>query len=139
MRRLLSVVIAFFLILTPLLSIAAQWNPAGFASEEVLEFRTSEEGKGEHWSPVWLVVLDGNVYIRLGNRAASRIKANLSSPTIAVRIAGEEFSAVRAEPAPQMAERVATAMADKYWADIVIRFFAHPLTMRLAPAPGHTD
>ena len=32
-----------------------------------------------------------------------------------------------------MAERVAAAMADKYWSDIFVRFFAHPLTLRLKP------
>ena len=32
-----------------------------------------------------------------------------------------------------MAEKVAAAMGDKYWSDVFVRFFSHPLTLRLAP------
>lgn len=135
MRNLLSATIATALVLTSALSAAAEWDPAGFAAQDVLEFRTTEAGEDEHWSPVWLVILDDSVYIRLGDRAANRIRSNITSPNVAVRIAGEEFPAVRAEPAPQMAERVAEAMADKYWSDLFVRYFAHPLTMRLTPSP----
>jgi hypothetical protein len=34
-----------------------------------------------------------------------------------------------------MAGAVATAMADKYWSDVIVRHFDHPLTMRLTPEP----
>ena len=52
-----------------------------------------------------------------------------------VRISGHEFDHVRAEPAPEMAERVAAAMAAKYWSDLLIRFARHPLTVRLSVPP----
>jgi hypothetical protein len=32
-----------------------------------------------------------------------------------------------------MADAVAQAMADKYWSDVFVRFFSHPLTLRLVP------
>ena len=32
-----------------------------------------------------------------------------------------------------IAPEVAAAMADKYWSDIFIRWFPHPLTLRLVP------
>ena len=111
----------------------ADWDPERFAEEGTLELLTVGADQDEHWFPVWLVVLDGEVYIRLGNRAADRIESNTRAPLVSVRIAGEEFASVRAEAVPEMAERVAEAMADKYFIDILIRFFPHPLTMRLVP------
>ena len=58
------------------------------------------------------------------------------SSFVKVRISGHEFDHVRAEPAPEMAERVAAAMAAKYWSDLLIRFARHPLTVRLSvPVP----
>ena len=43
---------------------------------------------------------------------------------------------MRAEPVPEMADRVAGAMAAKYWTDLLVRFSSHTLTVRLsAPAP----
>ncbi len=84
-------------------------------------------------SPVWLVVIDGQVYLRLGSRAAGRIERNTTKPIIKVKVAGEQFDRVRGEPAPEMAERVAAAMGEKYTSDIFVRYFSHPLTLRLVP------
>jgi hypothetical protein len=111
----------------------ADWTPSAFAAEETLEFLTIEDGE-EHWSPVWLVVIDDQVYLRLGGRAAGRYDRNASKPYLKVRIAGQQFDKVLGDPAPAMAEAVAEAMADKYWSDVFIRFFSHPLTLRLTPA-----
>lgn len=112
---------------------SAGWDPERFAEEDTLELMTVDAQAGEHWFYVWLVVLDGQVYVRLGNRAADRIEGNTRRPLVSVRVAGEEFPSVTAEPAPEMAERVAEAMAEKYFIDLFVRFFAHPLTMRLTP------
>jgi hypothetical protein len=109
------------------------WTPEAWADEDTLEMRTTDPGAEPHWSKVWLVVLDGAVYVRLGTRATERIEANTTKPEIGLRIAGQEFARVRGEPAPEMAERVAAAMAEKYTSDVLIRYFAHPLTMRLVP------
>ena len=35
--------------------------------------------------------------------------------------------------APESVEHVAHSMAEKYWSDLIIRHFDHPLTMRLVP------
>lgn len=110
---------------------SAAWDPESFRDVDTLEFLTVGPEEGEHWSPVWLVVLDGQVYIRLGSRAAGRIESNTTAPTLGIKIDGQQFDRVRAEPAPEMADRVAEAMADKYWSDLFVRFFPHPLTMRL--------
>jgi hypothetical protein len=73
------------------------------------------------------------VYIRLGSRAAGRMESNVIKPIVKVRIAGQVFDHVTAEPAPAAAAAVAAAMHDKYWSDVFVRYFDHPLTMRLVP------
>jgi hypothetical protein len=129
MRRLIPVIAA--LTLTAAVA-AADWNPQAFSSENTLEFLTVENGV-EHWSTVWLVVIDGQVYIRLGTRAAGRIEGNATKPYVKIRIAGQTFDKVKAEAVPDMAEPVAKAMGDKYWSDVFVHHFSHPLTMRLTP------
>lgn len=132
MRQLLLALSALALTATPGL---AAWNPAAFSAEETLEFLTTGPSEGEHWSTVWLVVLDGQVYIRLGSRAAARMDENTTKPLVKVRIAGQTFDTVVAEPAPDQAAAVSTAMHAKYWSDVFVQFFNHPLTMRLVPQP----
>jgi len=110
---------------------AAEWNPQAFAKEETLTLRTVGPEEGEYWFPVWLVVIDGQVYVRLGSRAADRVQKNKTAPQLAIKIAGQQFDAVKGEEAPEMADAVAAAMAEKYWSDIFVRFFPHPLTLRL--------
>jgi hypothetical protein len=111
---------------------ASDWDPAAFAAEDVLEF-SSVSAEGEvHWSKVWLVVLEGDVYIRLGNRAVKWVDDNVAAPYMGIRIAGEEFPRVLTEPAPDMADPVAEAMAEKYWFDVFAGMLAHPLTLKLS-------
>lgn len=112
---------------------AAEWNPAAFAKEDTLKLRTNCPGEGEYWFPVWLVVIDGQVYVRLGGRATQRIEGNTSAPFVGVEVAGQRFDHVRGVPAPEQAPKVMAAMADKYWSDILVRYFSHPLTLRLVP------
>lgn len=113
----------------------AGWDPLAWADEDTVELYTVEDGEG-HWSTVWIVVLDGEPYLRLGSRAARRIEENDEAPFVRLRVAGEELERVRAAPAPEKEEAVAKAMAEKYWSDVLIRFVPHPLTVRLVPAGG---
>lgn len=110
-----------------------QWTPGLWVDQDTLELRTTDPGEPPHWSKVWLAVVDDQLYVRLGTRAAGRIERNTGGPEVGVRIAGEEFEQVRVENAPEMAERVAAEIGEKYWSDVVIRFAAHPLTLRLVP------
>ena len=123
--------------LVALLSIAtaarATWDPQAFGKERTLEFLTVGPDEGGHWSTVWLVVIDGQIYIRLGSRATGRIQQNTAKPFVKVRIAGQEFDRVEAQLVPDMTAAVAEAMASKYWSDVLVRHFSHPLTMRLVP------
>jgi len=115
---------------------AAGWTPHDWADASTIELRTTAPGEAAHWFPVWLVVIDDQVYVRLGARAAGRIASNQTAPFVDVRIAGEQFGHLRGVPAPDYAERVANGMGAKYWSDVVIRHFSHPLTLRLVPEPG---
>ena len=110
---------------------AGDWTPATWAGESTIQLRTTAADEGEHWFPVWLVVIDGQVYVRLGTRASGRMERNTTAPYVGVRIAGREFARVHAESAPDYVDRVAQAMAAKYWGDLLIRHMSHPLTMRL--------
>lgn len=112
---------------------AAEWTPETWANESTLRLRTAKEGEGEHWFPVWLVVIDGQLYVRLGTRAAGRVEENTTAPYLGVEVGGQRFDRVRGVPAPEYADRVAEAMADKYTSDIFVRWFSHPLTLRLVP------
>ena len=67
---------------------------------------------------------------------AGRIEKNVAAPYVGVRILGQQFERVRAVPAPDYAERVAKAMAAKYWSDLIVHHFSHPLTLRLVAEPG---
>ena len=112
---------------------AAGWTPRTWTSESTLELRTTAPGEGAHWFPVWLVVLDEQVFVRLGSRAADRLAQNQTAPFVGVRIGGQEFGHVRPVPVPEATGRVAAAMREKYWFDVVARRFDHPLTLRLQP------
>ena len=111
------------------------WTPTAWTGENTVELRTTEPGTAPHWFPVWLAVIDGQMYVRLGSRAAARFDSNATKPIIGVRIAGKTFDRIRGVLAPEMTDRVTAAMRDKYWlqGDIVVRHMNHPYTMRLEP------
>ncbi len=111
------------------------WTPQLFQNESTLQFYTTNSAGEGHWSRVWVVVIDGQPYIRLGSQAASRINGNTDAPYVKIRIGGQEFDHVTAQSAPEMTDKVAAAMHDKYWADILVQYEHHELTMRLVPAP----
>ena len=132
----LSLVAAFGLV-----SVAAakpgddvDWTPQLWGQEDTLQFRTDCPDEGEHWSYVWLVLIDNEVYVRLGSRAAARIDCNKTKPIVAVRISDKlEFPEVEMVPVPEKADEVAQAMAAKYWTVVFIRYMDHPYTMKLVP------
>src|SRR5262245_14426725 len=111
----------------------AGWMPSAWTSENTVELCTTDPGEPMHCFPVWLAVLDGQLYVRLGTRAADRVERSTTKPFLEVGIAGERFPHVRGIPAPEDAGRVADAMAAKYWSDVLVRHMTHPLTLRLVP------
>src|SRR2546427_7926223 len=86
---------------------AAEWKPRAYASESTLDLRTTAPGEGDHWFPVWLVVLDDQVYVRLGTRAAGRVERNTTQPHVGVRIAGQQLDCIQGGAAPGCAPRAA--------------------------------
>lgn len=112
---------------------AAEWTPDRWAAEDTLQFRTECPDEGEYWSYVWVVVLDGDAWVRLGGRAGGRVDCSKTKPFTSVKIGGEEFANVEMVPVPAMADRVAAAMAAKYTTDLFVRYMNHPYTMKLVP------
>ena len=115
--------------------LAPGWNPNAFQDQSTLEIMTVGAKEGEHWSRLWLVVIDGKLYVRLGDRSFERVQKNVASPYVQVKIAEKKFDRVRVEGAPDMAEKVAAAMAGKYFLDVLVRHESHPMTARLVAEP----
>jgi len=113
---------------------AATWDPSAWMERDTLDLETDVPDEEAYWFPVWFVVIDGQMYVRLGSRAAGRVEKSKSKPYLGVRIEGQEFERVEGVPVPEMADAVGRAMAEKYWSDVFVRFFSHPLTLRLVPA-----
>jgi len=109
------------------------WDPAAFRDASTIKIMTTEPDVGEHWSNLWVVVIDGQPYVRLGDRAYGRIQRNTTSPFVKLKVADQEFDKVKVEEMPDMKEKVGAAMADKYWMDMLIRHESHPMVARLVP------
>ena len=90
------------------------WDPAVFRDASTIKIMTTEHDVGEHWSNLWVVVIDRQPYVRLGDRAYRRIQKNSTSPYVKLKVADEEFEKVKVEEMPDMKENVAAAMAEKY-------------------------
>jgi len=106
------------------------WTPARWSDEDTLQLHTTD-ADGPYDFPVWLVVLDDQLYVRLGSRAAKRVEGSTTWPVLGVDVGGRHFARVQAESVPAMADAVSAAMAEKYWSDVFVRFLPHPLTLRL--------
>ena len=111
------------------------WDPNAFRGQSTLEIMTIGTQEGEHWSRLWWVVLDGQVYVQLGDQAFRRVQENFARPYVEVKIADQKFARVRLEAAPDMKGKVAAAMAAKYPRDDVILRQSHPTTVRLVAEP----
>jgi hypothetical protein len=113
------------------------WRPEEWEDGSTLSFQTVGSDYSEQWSTAWYVVLHGDVYVRLGASAADLIEDNIKRPYVKVRIGGQTFADVRADPANDMARTVDEAMADKYPMDFLFRFLPHPMVVRLRAASFH--
>ena len=49
---------------------------------------------------MWLVVVDGQVYVQLADPAFERVMNNFARPYAEVKVAGQKFDRVRLEAAP---------------------------------------
>lgn len=116
------------------------WDPAVLRDASTIKVMTTEPDAGEHWSNLWVVVIDGQPYVRLGDRSYGRIQRNTTKPYVKLKVADQEFDKVKVEEMPDMKDKVAAAMADKYWMDVLIRHESHPMVARLVPeaAPPET-
>ena len=115
--------------------LAPRWDPDAFRGQSTLEIMTIGTEEGEHWTKLWWVVVDGQVYVQLGDPAFKRVLENFARPYVEVKIAGQKFDRVRLEAAPDMKDKVAAAMAAKYPRDDVFLRQSHPTTVRLVAGP----
>jgi hypothetical protein len=111
------------------------WNPDAFRDESTLQIMTTSPEGEEHWSNLWLVVIDHKLYVRLGDRSWDRVQKNKTVPWVKVKVGDKQFDKVLLETAPEMVDRVAAAMAEKYWLDLLIKYEEHPCTARLIAQP----
>ena len=116
------------------------WDPAVFRDASTIKIMTTEPDIGEHWFNLWVVVIDGQPYVRLGDRSYGRLQRNSTKPYVKLKVADQEFDKVKVEEMPDMKDKVGAAMADKYWMDVLIRHESHPMVARLVPeaAPPET-
>ena len=114
-------------------AVAPGWDPASFREDSTLEIMTTEPEAGEHWSKLWLVVIDNQLYVRLGDRAYGRVQRNTTKPYVKLKVGGKEYDKVKLEETPDLKDKVAAAMADKYFMDKLIRYENHPMAARLTP------
>ena len=134
MPRTVVLLLSFLLFTTPGAAAPVPgWTPGAWASEDTLQLTTDRPDEGSYTFPVWLVVVDDQVYVRLGGRAADRVQKSKGAPYVGVMVAGTRFEKVRCEPAPEQVASVAEAMGKKYTSDLLIRYLPHPLTCRLVP------
>jgi hypothetical protein len=113
--------------------VVPRWDSAVFRDASTIKIMTTEPDVGEHWSNLWVVVIDGQPYVRLGDRAYGRIQKNTTSPYVKLKVADLQFDHVKVEEMPEMKEKVAAAMAEKYRLDILVRHESHPMVARLVP------
>jgi len=116
-------------------NLAPGWDPDAFRGQSTLEVMTIGTDEGEHWTWLWWVVVDRQVYVQLGEQAFKRVLRNFAMPYVEVKIAGHKFDRVRLEAAPEMKGQVAAAMSAKYPREAVILRESHPTTVRLVVEP----
>ena len=109
------------------------WDASTFRDASVIQIMTTEPDVGEHWSKLWVVVIDDQPFVRLGSRSYGRVQRNTTSPYIKLKVGDQEFDKVKLEEMPDMKDKVAAAMADKYFMDKLIRYENHPMVARLVP------
>jgi hypothetical protein len=137
-RRVAYVVCMAFVLCVALVIIAkafadtSSWDVDAFRQAGTIQIMTTEPEVGEHWFNLWVVVVDGRPYVRLGDRAYGRIQRNTTSPYVKLKVDGQEFDKVKVEEMPDMRDKVAAAMADKYFMDVLIRHESHPMVARLS-------
>src|SRR5215469_1316410 len=117
-------------------NLVAGWDPDAFRAQRTLQLMTTGAEEGAHWSKLWLVVIDGQLFVRLDARTFERVKENLAGEYVMLKIGDRKFNRVRLEAVPDMSSKVAAAMANKYPMDVLIRHESHPMTARLMAEPS---
>jgi len=111
------------------------WDPDAFNDQSTLQIMTTAPEEGEHWSKA-VAGRNRRAAICPVRRAIIRKDSEEHhEPILEGKGCDKEFDRVRWEPALDMKDKVAAAMADKYFMDILIRHESHPMTARLVAEP----
>ncbi len=128
--------LAAAVIASPSLAAAApDWN--ALAEVEEIEVVTVDEDGDVRETTIWLIVVDGQGYIRTGGtRWGDNVERD---PNVTLRIEGSEYP-LRAEFVEEDAqrERIVVAFREKYgWSDAFIAIFrgSRPKIMRMVDRP----
>jgi hypothetical protein len=122
------------LVAAPAAAAGPDWNAV--ADVEEVEVLTTDEDGAARETTIWLVVVDGQGYVRGGVRGHWGRNAQ-RDPDVALRVEGAEY-ALRASPVTDAAarERIEKAFREKYgWFDGLVNVFrgSEPLILRLDP------
>ena len=134
--RLIGLVLGGIILCGAVRAAEPAWTPNDWAKEETLKLCTNVPGEGEYCFKVWLVVIDGDIYVRLGSKAAERMQKNSGGLLLPVEVGGHRFEHVRATEARDYVERVNQAMSDKYTSDIFVHLFSPPADDAAAAGTG---
>lgn len=129
-----GIVVALVALLCSAVPALAAWTPEEWTDTKTLEYLTNCPEEGEYWSPVWLVVLEGELYISLGSKAQSRVDCSTMGPKTSIKIEGELYENLEMVPETDLAEAIEDARWDKYWTNVFVGFAEHR-HYRLKPAP----
>src|SRR5580692_3928601 len=77
------------------------WDPDAFRDQNTLQIMTTNADGEEHWSNLWLVVIDHKLYVRLGDRSWDRVQKNKTVPWVKLKVGDKQFDKVLLETAPE--------------------------------------
>lgn len=80
---------------------------------ERVTLRTTDAAGGTHDTPLWVVELEGDAWLRAGDRESGWVERLRAEPEVELRRDGE-WRRYRAELAPERTEAVSALMAEKY-------------------------
>lgn len=104
---------------------------------ERVTLRTEDAAGEGHATPLWVVELDGTLFLRAGDRASGWVERLRAEPGVELRRGGT-WRRYRAELVPERTEAVSARMAAKYGlADRLVGLIRDParsVAVRLEPA-----
>lgn len=130
-----TLVLWLALLAIPALALADEPDWAAIAEVDTVVVETEDEDGSDRETTIWIVLVDGDAYIRTGDSSWGQ---NLvRDPKLELEVEGEDYDlAVEFVEDDALRERVVAAFNEKYgWSDTFIGWFRgdRPKIMRLVP------